>query len=162
MLQVANDRSRETQLLRLRAQSVEQVHQTALVRYLRDHSVTGSNRNQVLSHFYGVLDPQVAALTEHKNYLISAASQICALDILEAANDVRGLKMIRNYEVTYGQFFSLFCARSRAQNQGKSYVLEGLIPEVKESAVRMRLSILHGDLLPTRRIYQSSSSGAQT
>lgn len=148
MCTVADARRREQQLLALRAAALEQVHCTALVRYLRDHGVTGAARDQMLAEFYGVVDPREAAIAEHRNYLVAASSHICTLELLELAGDTGGLLMLQNYELTYGQFFSLFCDRARARHEGNRYLLATLIPEARANAERLRQRVLTGSLLP--------------
>jgi hypothetical protein len=148
MLGVVAKRRKADQLLRLRAVAIEQVHRTALVNYLRDYSVVGAARDRILSEFYGLVDPRSAAVMEHRNYLVSASSQISALDVLDSARDRLGVRMIENYEVTYGQFFRMFCERALAEQSGLIYILSALIEEVNDSAVKMRKRILKGELLP--------------
>jgi hypothetical protein len=65
---VAARRERELQILTLRVIAIDQTHRTALVRYLRDYGVRGAARTATLRDFYGVLDADEAALTEHRNY----------------------------------------------------------------------------------------------
>jgi hypothetical protein len=93
-----------------------------------------------------------AALAEHRQYLVATSTQLCATELLTLANDHRGVDLIRRYESTYGQFYSMFCDRARARQTGKTYVLGALIPEVKAGADRLRARILGGDLLPTPRV----------
>ena len=110
-------------------------------------------RDQALREFYGVMDPRRAAVAEHRNYLIAASSQICATSLLELAGDVGGAKLIRNYEILYGNYFSMFCDRARAAQSGKLYLLASLIPEAKDSADRARDRVLSGTLLPIKSKY---------
>jgi hypothetical protein len=95
-----------------------------------------------------VVDPRRSALSEHRNYLLAASSQWCASDLLELAGDKRGVALIQTYEQAYGQFFSLFCDRTRAERCGVSYVLGALVPEARALAERLKGRILSGQLLP--------------
>jgi hypothetical protein len=153
---VASARWRERQILRLRAFSLEQVHRTALVRYLRDHRVIGACREQTLRDFYGVVDE--AARTEHRNYILAASSQLCANELLELVGDRAGMSLIRSYELAYGQFFGMFCEYSRARRNHQRYLLTALIPEVRSAAARQRRRILDGDRLP-KVLVQSPRAG---
>jgi hypothetical protein len=149
---VAEARRREKQVLSLRAVSVEQVHQAALVRYFRDHRVVGAARDQTLREFYGVTDPREAALLEHRRYLLAASTQLCAADILELVGDQRGLDLVQRYQAAYDQYFSLFCDRARSLQSGKPYLLGNLLPEVRDVANRLRLEVLDSNLVPGRPV----------
>lgn len=149
---VASLRRRELQLVELRRASIELVHRAALVKYLRDYHVRGTARDGVLREFYGALDAREAAILEHRNYLIAASSQICATELLELADDRKGVEQIELYESAYSQYFGLFCARTRAEQLGAPFMLDDLIPEVHGAAERLRLRILSGYLLPNRAV----------
>jgi hypothetical protein len=148
---VADMRRRQRQVLALRAFSLEQIHGSALVRYLRDHHVVGTDRDRTLREFFGVVDSRDAALLAHRDYLLSASSQVCATELLALANDDRGVELLTEYENAYGQFFSMFCESARAKQAGEPYLLAGLIPEVRTVAANLRRRILEGDSRRMRR-----------
>lgn len=152
MTHVAIAKERDRQLIKLRGVALEQIHRTALVRYLREYHVRGRRRDDTLREFYKAWDLQRAVLVEHKGYLIAASSQFCAVDLLELAGDARGVDMLQRYEAVYGHFFSMFCDQARAQRKGKLYLLDGLIPEIRDNAKNMRLRILSDTLLPSQRV----------
>ncbi|HET8696946.1 MAG TPA: hypothetical protein VFO94_05650 [Gammaproteobacteria bacterium] len=129
---------------------VEQIHRAALVRYLRDHRITGELRDLTLREFYNVTDSRESALIEHRNYLVAASSQLCAAEILGLVDDRAGVGLLRQYELAYGQYFGMFCERARVLRSGGRYLLAPLLPEVREAAERIRLRILNGDLLRAR------------
>jgi hypothetical protein len=153
MSDVERARRRERQVLKLRALAVEQVHRTALVRYLRDNHVVGAERDRTLRAFHGISDTRDSALAEHRTFLLAASTQLCTSDILELVGDDRGQELVHGYELAYGQYFGMFCDRARALQSGKSYFLSTLMPEVRDVAERMRLRILDSQLLPVRPIY---------
>lgn len=162
---VASARWRERQILGLRAFSLEQVHRTALVRYLREYHVVGVCREQTLRDFYGVVDAGDAARTEHRNYILAASSQLCANELLELVGDRTGMDLTRRYELAYGQFFSMFCEYSRARRNHQRYLLTALIPEVRATAARLRRRILDGEGLPKAPIQSpraASLTGVKT
>jgi hypothetical protein len=148
---VADMRRRQRQILALRAFSLEQIHGSALVRYLRDYGVVGAARDRTLQDFFGVADSRDAALRAHRDYLWSASSHVCATELLALANDDRGVELLNDYENASGQFFSMFCEASRAKQDGEQYLLGGLIPEVRVVAANLRSRILEGDSRRTRR-----------
>jgi hypothetical protein len=147
---VSSARLRERQIMALRSVSIEQIHRAALVRYLRDHQIKGAARELTLREFYGVADARDSVIAEHRNYLLAESTQLCAADILDLVGDRRGVQLVRNYELAYGQFFSMFCEQARAARTGHRYLLATLLPEVRESAERARLRILDSQLLPVR------------
>jgi len=150
MTPVAKMRRREQQLLELRRTSIEQVHGAALVRYLRDFSVTGVDRDGTLRLFHGVVDAREAAIVEHRNYLLAASSQLCATEVLTLAGDSKGVELVSHYERAYEQYLSLFCQRARAGSEIERSLFDDLLPDVKGVATRLRQRIVAGHLLPTR------------
>jgi hypothetical protein len=152
MSTVADEQRRERQVLSLRSLSLEQVHRTALVRYLRDNRITGAARDQTLREFHRVMDARDSALVEHRGYLLAASTQLCTHELLELIGDVRGNDLLRRYELAYGQYFSMFCDRARSRQNGTLYLLTALLPEVRDAARRLRGRILDSRLLPIRPV----------
>ncbi len=148
---VADARLRQRQILALRAFALEQVHGSALVRYLRDYRVVGDLRDRTLHDFFGVADSRDAALRAHRDYLLAASSQVCAVDLLALADDRYGVELLGDYEQAYGQFFSMFCESSRSRQEGEPYLLASLLPEVRTAAGNLRRRILEGDSRRARR-----------
>jgi hypothetical protein len=147
MTGVAAKRRRERQVLALRGYAVRQIHRSALVKYLRDHRVLGAARDETLRDFYPISDLRDAALTEHRRYVVAASNQLCAGDLLSLAGEHVCVDLLRQYELAYGQFFSLFCEYSRSRRSGEPYLLTALIPEVRATANRLRQRILEGGSL---------------
>jgi hypothetical protein len=142
---VADARLRQRQILALRAFALEQIHGSALVRYLRDYRVVGEQRDRTLQHFFGVTDLRDATLMAHRDYILSASSQVCAAELLELANDSYGGELLNSYEQAYGQFFGMFCESERSRLAGESYLLSSLLPEVRGAASNLRRRLLEGD-----------------
>jgi hypothetical protein len=148
---VAEARLRQRQILALRAFALEQIHGSALVRYLRDYHVVGEDRDRTLHNFFGVADSRDAVLRAHRDYILAASSQVCAADLLELAHDDYGVELLVNYEQAYGQFFSMFCDSERNRQKGEPYLLSSLLPEVRTAASNLRRRILEGDSRRTKR-----------
>jgi hypothetical protein len=161
MTPVAQMRRREQQLLELRRTSVEQIHGAALVRYLRDFSVTGADRDGTLRLFHGVVDVREAAIVEHRNYLLAASSQLCASEVLALAGDSKGVELVNHYERAYEQYLSLFCQRARARSEIERSLFDDLLPDVKGVATRLRQRIVAGHLLPTRTTVAMRQAGGR-
>jgi hypothetical protein len=149
---IAHAQLRPRQILGLRAFALEQVHGTALVRYLRDYGVVGDVRDRTLREFFGVADSRDAALAAHRDYLLAASSQVCAVELLGLANDAKGVELLGDYELAYSQFFSMYCEWSRARRIGEPYMLASLLPDVRKVATTLRRRILEGDSRRVPRI----------
>jgi hypothetical protein len=143
---------RERQIRSLRHIAVEQVHGTALVRYLRDNRVTGAARDDTLREFYGVMDPRESAVLEHRSFLVAASTQLCADEILTHVDDGVGVEMLRRYELAFSQYFGMFCDGARARRNGEPYLLASLMPEVRRVADRWRLQLLRADVVRVARV----------
>jgi hypothetical protein len=141
MQAVADARLRDPQVLQLRSIAIEQVHRTAIVNYLRLGRITGEARDRTLALFHGVTDLRDATLAEHRNYVLAASTQVCTHELLDLVGDREGHKLVRRYELTYAQYFAMFCDRARALQAGKRYLLESLLPEVRDVADRLRMRI---------------------
>jgi hypothetical protein len=128
--------------------AVEQIHRTALVRYLRDQRIVGAARDETLRAFYGIADTRDSTLAEHRTYLLAASTELCTREILELVGDARGLDLVRGYELAYMQYFGMYCDHARTLRGGKTYLLAALVPEVRDAAKRLRLKILDGQHLP--------------
>lgn len=150
MTAIAAARRRELQITSLRALAVQQIHRAALVRHLRANQITGNERNLLLQEFFGPRDPECAVLTEHRNYILAASSQVAATDLLELTGDRYGIRLVSQYQSDYALYFAMYCDRARAVQDGRSYLLEGLIPEIRDEATRVRKKLLSGDRLPIR------------
>ncbi len=163
MTEVADQRRRDRQILALRAAALEQVHCTALVDYLREYVVTGTARAALLAEFYGLMDPRDAMLAAHRHYLVAESSHLCAVNLLELAGDSGGQRLLQNYQLSYGQYFSLFCDRAAARRAGaNSYLFASLVPEARANASRLKQRILGGTLLPRGPTLRHSRQRMQT
>jgi hypothetical protein len=151
MRAVAAAKLRERQIRSLRTVAIEQVHRTALVRYLRDNRITGHARDETLHEFYGVSDPRQSALLEHRSFLVAASTQLCTDEILTLVEDIDGVELLRRYELAFGQYFSMFCDQARTRRTGAPFLLASLLPEVRRVAERWRLQILKADIVPASR-----------
>lgn len=148
MTHVAEWKHRQKQILQLRNAAVQQVHKTALVRYLKEYHITGKARDLTLAEFHGVTDPVQAAINEHHTYLLSASTGYCAEHLLAMVDDTHGLEMIQEYRQIYDQFFALYCGQARAIRRQKQYLLAGFVPEFRATATRSREAILAGHHMP--------------
>lgn len=142
---VARARFRRGQVIALRAFALEQIHRSALVCYLRDHGVVGDARDGTLRRFLGTADSREAALAAHRDFLFAAASQICALELLELANDIQGVELLVEYQQAYGDFFRAACESARAKESDNGQAASGVLHEARAAASRVRRHVLEGD-----------------
>ena len=142
---------RQRQILALRAFALEQIHRSALVCYLRNHAIKGEARDRMLRNFFGVVDAREAALIAHRDYLLAASSQVCAMELLDLASDRRGIELLIEYQQAYGHFFMLLCESSRAHREGDPGLRSILLPEVRAVATSLRRRILESDSRHSRR-----------
>jgi hypothetical protein len=70
--------------------------------------------------------------------------------LLELTGDRYGIKLVSRYQSDYGLYFAMYCDRARARQDGRLYLLEALMPEVRDEATRVRETLLGGDRLPIR------------
>lgn len=159
MRSVADRRARDRQIIALRSVHIEQIHRAALVRYLRKNRVSHVDRDVTLQDFHGVVDPRRAAISEHRTYVISASSQICAYDLLKLVGDARGIELLQDYQGSYEQYFGMFCENGRAARRGQPYLLRGLIPEARAEADALRARILAGERLPAAPVAARPGTG---
>jgi hypothetical protein len=66
---------------------------------------------------------------------------------------------VHRYELLYGQFFGLFCDRSRAVSDGEPYMFDAFLPEIRDAAGRLRLRILDAKLAPVRPFFVGAPLG---
>ena len=159
MSAVASRNQRERQILALRAVHLEQVHRSALVRYLRKNQIVDDARDATLRAFYGLADPMRAAVSEHRAYVTSVSSQLCAHRLLKLVGDLNGLALIKEYQGTYMQYFEMFCDDARATQANVVFLLRSLIPEAKAEADALRARVLRGEGLPARPVAVKSAAG---
>ena len=158
MLAIASAKRRERQLTSLRALAIEQIHRAALVRHLRANQITRIERNLLLQELLGPRDPDCSVLTEHRNYILAASSQLCASDLLELTGDRHGIHLVNRYQSDYGLYFAMYCDRARAQQDGRPYLLNALIPETRAEAAMTRAKLLTGERLPVPKSYRRQTA----
>jgi hypothetical protein len=155
MLAIAGAKRRERQLTSLRALAIQQIHRAALVRYLQANQLTSRDRNLLLQILFAPRDPDCSVLTEHRNYILAASSQLCASDLLELTGDQHGVELVNRYQRDYDLYFAMYCASARAQKECRPYMLEDLIPETRAEAEKTRAMLLSGDRLPSPKFYRT-------
>jgi hypothetical protein len=136
--------------LRVRAMisaSCALVHRKALFEYLRDNTIRGSQRRQLVGHFHRE-DYSHALVNEHGNYVRSFASLLCARYLGEVHFRQAGFERAALvYERTYRDYFRAYC---------ESLVGESEV--VDESGVRALLPMLKQQVMSTRAAWLKPAS----
>lgn len=109
LVPVAEHGRRQPQILELRKLETKQLHRSSLITFIRKHQITGSARDRLFAVFYGPKDPTNAILTEHRNYLLSGSSRMCADHLIDVMHDSTSRDLLRLYASAYETYFSLYC-----------------------------------------------------
>ncbi len=136
MRPVANAEGRFAQPAALRAVGVRLIRRTALVDYLREHRVVGSDRAALVTRLRRVDNARRALLDEHRDYLIAASSEACVDDLLRLLADPFGPRLLAEYRGLYAECFAAFCERIMARD-GAANALPDRVP-LKSEALRLR------------------------
>lgn len=90
--------------------SLALIHRKALFEYLQTSRLTGRPRERLIEHFHATVDYRTAVISEHGNYLRSAASYLCSSHVGTRLmlDDIFGRPLLE-YEQLYGDYFRLYC-----------------------------------------------------
>jgi hypothetical protein len=131
MRRIAIERSGEMQKCALLSASLALIHRKALFEYLRDREVRGKDRRRLLAHFFSRSDYERALVSEHGNYLRSAASYLCSSHVgRQLLLDDIFDQPLQQYETLYGDYFRAYCdsVLLAAKDSQSDYVQPLLIP----------------------------------
>jgi len=146
MRQVADFIALRNQAGALRHAALRQIHGKALFEYLRKHSVRGSARAKILSHFHRALLYQHAVVVEHTIYLRKACSYLCTSHLgAELVRDPAFLDPMQQYETLFTEYFELYCSTliPPADEQSESESKPALLPLLKQQLSEWRWVILN-------------------
>jgi hypothetical protein len=131
MRPIAMERSGEMQKCALLSASLALVHRKALFEYMRDREVRGTDRRRLMAHFFSRSDYSRALISEHGNYLRSAASYLCSSHLgRQLLLDEIFDEPLQQYEKLYGDYFRAYCdcALLADSDSQTSYMQPLLIP----------------------------------
>ena len=132
MREVAHQHAPAQQAMELRKLAIKLIHRRGLVDYLRTYQITGPHREQLFHMFYGCTDYREAVITEHRQYIMSASSGLCAEVLVDAVNDANGFKLLQRYQQLYSQYFQIYSQYSRADFNGERELADALKPTMLE------------------------------
>jgi hypothetical protein len=144
MRQVADFVALRNQAGALRHAALRMIHGKALFEYLRKHSVRGSARARILSHFHRTLHYQHAVVVEHTTYVRKACNYICTSHLgAELVRDPAFLDPMQQYETLFTEYFELYCSTLLPQQDEQSESEPALLPLLKQQLTEWRWVILN-------------------
>ena len=130
--------------LALKRASFRLIHRKALFEFLRDQSVRGSLRAEVLAHFRTGQHYADAVVAEHRVYLRKACSFLCTNHLgLEVLEDAGFLDPVQHYEELYAEYFDLYCRAICGALDPQSSAQPELLPLLKHRLEDWRNAILN-------------------
>lgn len=119
-------------------------HRRALFEFLRNNSLRGWRRRQLVAHFHGGHSYSQAMVAEHGTYLRSAASLICVehLGTSTLPHPAFGDPFLK-YQQSYVEYFRTYCHSAMTpQNAPESDTEQALLPALKFDLLEMRSKLL--------------------
>ncbi|MGA2707490.1 MAG: hypothetical protein ACLQJ0_10040 [Steroidobacteraceae bacterium] len=130
--------------LALKRASFRLIHRKALFEFLRDQSVRGPLRADVLAHFRTGQHYEDAVIAEHRVYLRKACSFLCTNHLgLEILQDAGFLDPVQHYEDLYAEYFDLYCRVICGALDPASSAQPELLPLLKHQLEEWRNAILN-------------------
>jgi hypothetical protein len=144
MHQVADSSVLRTQAAALRQTALRLIHGKALFDYLRRNEVRGTERAQMLNHFYPARGYQYALIAEHGIYVRKACSYICATHVgTDLVHDPAFLDPMQHYENLYAEYFDLYCSTLFPSDGIQSASERSLLPLLKHQLNEWRWIVLN-------------------
>ncbi len=110
MRRVASASRLEQQIAKLKDVSFGLIHRRALFEYLRDRSLRGEARRQIINHFHASRSYSRAIISEHNEYVRASGSYLCSahVGVIVMMDGVFDAPLAR-YEELYRDYFRVFC-----------------------------------------------------
>ena len=141
MHQLANYGAPHAQVAALKQTTLRLLHGKALFQYLRQRTVRGDRRAQVIAYFRPGRSYEAAIIAEHGVYLRKACSFLCASHLgSEVVQDPAFLDPMQRYEELYTEYFDLYCSSLTGAEESESRL--ALLPLLKQQLHEYRLAIL--------------------
>ena len=144
MRQVADYSVLRTQAAALRHTTMRLIEGKSLFEYLRKNEVRGTERCQILQHFYPTRGYQYAVIAEHGGYLRKACSYICTSHVgTGVVQDPAFLDPMQHYEELYSEYFNLYCSTLFPRDGVESASERSLLPLLKHQLNEWRWMLLN-------------------
>ncbi len=141
---VADSSRRKEQLFQLRDIEVKLLHRRALIKHIRKHAITGYEREQLLSVFYGPRDTYDAILTEHRQYTLAVSSRVSTDHLINVMHDPVSVYLLDEYESVYSKYFGLYCFIVTSQRKTEVEAVKLEMTTLRRLAMRL-LKRLHSE-----------------
>jgi hypothetical protein len=132
MRHVADCSRPHDQVLELRRAAVKMIHRRGLVDYLRNFSVRGAAREDLIHAFYGPKDYREAVIAEHHQYIQAASSGYCMEKLTDTVQDVHGLQLLERYQILYRDYFGMYGQFLQSERTAEEEMMAALRPTMKE------------------------------
>jgi hypothetical protein len=144
MRQVAEYGVLRTQAAALRQTALRLIHGKALFEYLRRKQVRGTQRTQMLAHFYPTRGYQYSVIAENSGFVRKSCSYLCASHVgTGLVHDPAFLDPMEHYENLYAEYFDLYCSTLFPTNGVESASERSLLPLLKHQLNEWRWMILN-------------------
>jgi hypothetical protein len=143
MKRIADERSSTLQKCALLSASLALIHRKALFEYMRDCEVRGQDRRLLMAHFFSHSDYSRAVISEHGNYLRSAASFLCSSHVgRELLLDDIFDQPLQQYELLYADYFRAYCDCALQSLRPQNASVEPLLIPLKQQVNEWRQALL--------------------
>ena len=110
MKPISGERGSGAQRAALLERALTLIHRKSLFEHLRDSRIRGHERHRLMAHFFGNIEYSQAIVTEHGNYLRSAASYMCSSHLgSHLLLDPVFEAPLEEYEGLYRTYFKAYC-----------------------------------------------------
>jgi hypothetical protein len=144
MRQVADYGVLRTQAAALRQTALRLIHGKALFEYLRRREVRGTERSQLIAHFYPTRGYQYSVISEHSGFVRKSCSYMCTSHVgTGLVHDPAFLDPMQHYENLYAEYFDLYCSTLFPTDGVESASERSLLPLLKHQLNEWRWMILN-------------------
>jgi hypothetical protein len=136
----------DSKISELRRVAFLMLHRKAPFEYMRDRHVTGPQRRHLIRALFGTQDYAQCLVREHRAFLSSACSFICA-DALcgEVLGDAAFCEALAHYQSAYDEYYRAYGDSLLAQFSGESSALQSLLPYLRYQLKIIRDHMLSGN-----------------
>jgi hypothetical protein len=134
---------RHEQIRVLRAASFSWIHSITPFRHMRDLGLRGEYRHQLISRLHNAGGFARAMVAEHRNFIRSTCSLVCAAHIGESVfGDAIFIASMSRYQEAYSEYFRGYCDANFAGRSLQADSDHALLPLLKLQVTELRRAIL--------------------
>jgi hypothetical protein len=156
MRHVADYSVLRNQMGALKQTGLNLIHGKALFEHLKKKEVRGTQRTDLIRHFYPTRGYTSAMVAAHGSYLRKACSLLCTVHVgADVVRDDTFLDPMQRYEDLYAEYFELYC-RTQIEADGEESASEkSLLPLLKHQLNEWRWAIINPRQAAPRIRYES-------